>query len=561
MSENILEIRPVVKNKVRNYTYIYTYHNVWKDGRSHPTNKRIVGVLGKDNTVEFGKTFLTKHPELRGLTGKYETGVVKVLLPQPSLPAVKEIDSFMAELFSKAKIEQSGASYLLFEIAKKSGINQDLEEVFGRERAKEILSLAICFTLFENDAAAAYEDRAQTNWFPAGVMTSQRISELFEEIISEQTSEYLHRRVLATQKEGVSYWAYDTTSISSYSELISRVAYGHSKEDPSLPQLNLALITDGFTNEPVYYQVLEGTISDAKAFRNMLADMAFIKPEDIRLVIDRAFTSPSLLDRLYSTGIGFVGGAKNNYAVCSSSLSWAEPILLKMEADNYDVGLDIYSVTRKITWHFNDARTGIAEKKDLYVHVYFSPESRDDQIRHVNIALKTLGQKKPDKLTPKQQKYLAQVSQRSGDKYVVDKKKKNEFFRKAGFFFLLSDSVGNSKDALTLYRERDVIEKAYTNYKERCGGRRLRCADRALNGKVFVLFIALALRLILGKQFRDIPEQDRRVRSVEELLRKAQTVNRVIREANGKKIVYWQAFPKSVAETLFAMNMKIPHSY
>ena len=38
------------------------------------------------------------------------------------------------------------------------------------------------------------------------------------------------------------YWAYDSTSISSYSESLKQVKYGKNKDGEKLPQINLALI-------------------------------------------------------------------------------------------------------------------------------------------------------------------------------------------------------------------------------------------------------------------------------------------------------------------------------
>ena len=60
------------------------------------------------------------------------------------------------------------------------------------------------------------------------------------------------------------YWAYDTTSISSYSESLRQVKYGMNKEQDGLPQLNMALLFGQESNLPFYYRKLCGNISDVK---------------------------------------------------------------------------------------------------------------------------------------------------------------------------------------------------------------------------------------------------------------------------------------------------------
>ncbi len=82
---------------------------------------------------------------------------------------------------------------------------------------------------------------------------------------------------------------------------------------------------------------------------------------------------------------------------------------------------------------------------------------------------------------------------------------KEDAVRKArqlyGYFVLLSNEVKDPVKALELYRTRDVVEKAFGNLKERLNCRRmLTSSDLALEGKLFVEFIALIyLSYIKGK--------------------------------------------------------------
>ena len=80
----------------------------------------------------------------------------------------------------------------------------------------------------------------------------------------------------------------------------------------------------------------------------------------------------------------------------------------------------------------------------------------------------------------------------------VDKAKRNY-----GFFVLLSNEKMDAIEALQLYRNKDVVEKAFGNLKERLSMRRLLVSsEHSLNGKLFVEFIALILLSYIKKRMQ-----------------------------------------------------------
>ncbi len=61
-----------------------------------------------------------------------------------------------------------------------------------------------------------------------------------------------------------------------------------------------------------------------------------------------------------------------------------------------------------------------------------------------------------------------------------------------GFFALLTNETMDAITALELYRNRDIVEKAFGNLKERLNMRRtLVSSEKSLDGKLFVEFVAL----------------------------------------------------------------------
>ncbi len=73
-----------------------------------------------------------------------------------------------------------------------------------------------------------------------------------------------------------------------------------------------------------------------------------------------------------------------------------------------------------------------------------------------------------------------------------------------GFFALLTNETMDATTALELYRNKDVVEKAFGNLKERLNMRRtLVSSEQSLDGKLFVEFMALVYLSYIKKQMQE----------------------------------------------------------
>ena len=91
-----------------------------------------------------------------------------------------------------------------------------------------------------------------------------------------------------------------------------------------------------------------------------------------------------------------------------------------------------------------------------------------------------------------------------GTRAIVKEDAVKEAKRYFGFFALLSNDKMDSMTALALYRNKDLVEKAFGNLKERLNFRRtLVSSEQSLNGKLFVEFVALIYLSYLNKQMHD----------------------------------------------------------
>ena len=91
-----------------------------------------------------------------------------------------------------------------------------------------------------------------------------------------------------------------------------------------------------------------------------------------------------------------------------------------------------------------------------------------------------------------------------GIRVTVKEEAVKEDKRYYGFFALLSNDKMDSIAALALYRNKDLVEKAFGNLKERLNFHRtLVSSEQSLNGKLFVEFVALIYMSYINKQMQD----------------------------------------------------------
>lgn len=73
-----------------------------------------------------------------------------------------------------------------------------------------------------------------------------------------------------------------------------------------------------------------------------------------------------------------------------------------------------------------------------------------------------------------------------------------------GYFVLLSNQIKDPSIALSIYRNKDLIEKSFGNLKNRLNMRRTAvCSSENLEGKLFVQFIALIYVSYIHKVMKD----------------------------------------------------------
>lgn len=391
-----------------------------------------------------------------------------------------------------------GATYLLDEIGESLGLTQDLKQCFPGFY-KQIQSIAYYLILECDSPLFRFEKWSLLHKHPYdGDIPSQRSSEIFADISEEGKNNFFKLQRKRHRED--EYWAYDTTSVSSYSKTLRQVQYGKNKENDRLAQINLALVFGEESGLPFYYRKLAGNIPDVSTVKNLLADFEVLGFDKVKLVMDRGFYSQTNIDGLLREHLKFIVAAQTGLSFIRKEIDKVYDTIRSYE--NLDEQHGLYSTTLLTEWDYMQERPYkkdvLTEKRRIYLHVYFNIDKyADDEIsfdkKLLNMRKELLSGKRVPEHESFYRKYfdLKETPVRGVQVTVKeDAVWKNK--RYYGFFTLLSNEKMDATSALQLYRNKDLIEKSFGNIKERLNLRRLLVSsERSLDGKLFISFVAL----------------------------------------------------------------------
>ena len=403
-----------------------------------------------------------------------------------------------------------GATYLLDQIGEVTGLTADLKTCFPNTY-KQILSIAYYLVLEDQNPLFRFKKWAAIHRHPFGKdIPSQRSTELFQSVTEEAKMHFF--RLQGKRRAEKEYWAYDSTSISSRSETLRQVKYGKNKDDDHLPQINLALVFGEKSKLPFYYRKLAGNVPDVKTIQELLRELDVLGYEKIKLVMDRGYYSAENINALFKKHLKFLCGT-------SSALSFAKDFIREIGSrkdhyEYYNSNLELYVFTKTIAWDYEQERPYkgdvVKEERRMYLHLYFNPDKFSDDGKAFNRRLDTLknellsGHRVPEHEKDYRKYFEIKETPKKGISLTVKQDAVDAAHERYGFFVLISNEVKDPVTALSLYRMRDVVEKAFWNVKERLNLRRtMTSSESSLEGKLFVEFVALIYLSYIQKKMEE----------------------------------------------------------
>lgn len=465
------------RNNKNNTTYVYESTGYWDKEKQQSRNKRTcIGKLNPETgEIVYNKRYLEKQQAAENT----KPG------PVPSREYKR--------LFS-------GATHLFNQISDNLGVDQDLQKCFP-DCYRQILSIAYYLILEDRSPMSRFSRWASTHEHPYDkAIASQRISELFASITEDAKQRFFacqSKRHLEDE-----YLAYDTTSISSYSQSMKQVKYGMNKDHDPLAQINLALLFGESTRLPVCYRKLTGNISDVKTIKRLLLDLGDLKPGKVKLVMDRGFYSEVNINALYRSHYKFLIAAKTNLKLIRSKLDTVRDNMVTRV--NYSSRHGLYCRSFLTDWDYTEIKSrsdeAIKEKRRIYVHIYYNDQrATDDKVRFNKLLDRLEKELISNKRNPKNEKLYAKYffvheTPKRGIQLNINEDAIKDKEKNFGYFALISNGIKDPLEAIDIYRSKDVIEKAFGDLKSRLNLRRTSVSsEESLEGKLFVQYIALII--------------------------------------------------------------------
>jgi len=477
------------KNKKTGITYVYNNQAYWDKEKQQSRAKRT-------------------------LIGKLDTNTGEIV-PTRSYRKDSEQEQIIPKKLGPVAITRIrrdfyGASHLLEQVGEITGVAADLKACFP-DRYRMILSIAYYLILEENNSLSRFSHWQRLHVHPYGEdIPSQRSSELFQSISEEE-------RMMFFKKQGrrrieKEYWAFDITSISSYSETLSQVKKGKNKEYDRLPQINLALLFGEQLGLPFYYRKLPGNITDVKTVKQLMAEFDVMGYKKVRVLLDRGFYSRENINLLFKNHQKFIIGVKLNLNYVKKALEEERDNLQLWS--NLQPQFGVYGLCRTIQWDYEQERPNkgdvLSSKRRAYLHLFYNPEkAAKDQAEmndYLTILHNDLANNTHEEYRMKDyDKYFTVTSTpKRGMKITPNEEAMREAARNYGYFALLSNEVNDPFEALSLYRSKDIVEKGFGNLKDRLNFRRMQVSSElSLNGKLFVEFVALIYLSYIKKKMQD----------------------------------------------------------
>lgn len=533
------KLPPIKHVKTKKYCYLVTFSNKWdaasKMSRAVKGDTKTVGKIvggGTTGVVEWKPEFIEKFPELENLiTTRVEKTKGRVKGKKSYMFTFKPADDEMMSVQQhvNSKLYMAGHIWALEQLIADTPLAKALRDVFSPYNVnRKVLSVAMFMYLNNTSAVEGYQNYAELNkmpWFRP--MKPGQISKLFKSITPEKIDKFLERLNYYTSQEEQdnagrvnTYYALDSTSISTYAKNLSKADWGHNKDGDPLKQINVLMLVNQETGIPLYYRAYNGEVPDVCTISMTLKEQARLGTNrQAVLVCDRGYCSVKNIHQLCQTNTSFLMNFKATLTLAKTivtehkaKLESADSYILELEQNAYTV---TYDWQYPVNYSHNCKRTP-KDKIPLHFHIFYDRKIKNREDENLTKTMASVMDKlrKGEELTTAndiwiRDKFLIVERDENGRLLSVHENasKRAEYLFMSGIQILVSDTVADAKEARRAYGLRMKVEQAFLDFKQTNGGYRLRSSTNStVEGKLFTLFLATSLSTMLRcrlKQCRD----------------------------------------------------------
>ena len=522
--------------------YVHLARSLWDPARGRSVQRRVyVGrleqsgerlVLSKGYGARSGQIV-----ELSDLRRRLESGEdVEAWLRMPAPGALPAASGGNVP----AGVATVGDAHVLLHLAREIGLAGLVEAAFGASAGPALLGLALHQAA---EGRAIYlardwlDDREVPPAMHGSLLQTDRVYGLIAAAGSDAPAQEQFFRGWIAASGRPAALIYDITSISTYARDLELAEWGYNRDGESLPQINLALVSDSRSGRPLWYRALPGSIPDVSTLRltgELLHDLGL---QDFSFSLDRGFYSQANVRGMLQEQIGFTIGVP-------FSVAQARALVQRHRAA-------LGSTKRSFPFHDHIMRHVRADWKvkgergrprGLDAHLFFEPARQAEAVIRTESGVFALEAKAAAERFDARRDAWEWLVENAGSlrsclavrpgpdgSWRIERKPRAVALAtsRMGFTLVLTDRRGlAAEEVLERYRGRDRVEKLLDTLKNDDGQNRLRTGDdHSAAGRLFVAFLALVLHSEVERRLRDagllrritVPQflaQMRRIKSV-----------------------------------------------
>ncbi len=449
------------------------------------------------------------------LKGKIKAGTQEILPTRPKKRKEGVVDAVR---------KHTGLTDILEWVGNTSGIDDDVLSSFSKGDAAKILSIARYWIGSGGNTLPRLEGWQVMHSLPYSEPISEDVyGNLFKSVGCNEGGIQSYFSCRAARLDNSPVLAFDSTTVSTYSENQLDARQGFNKDDDGLNTIKLLTLYSVKSREPLAFAKQPGNIPDVISIENTLAQLGCLNLKNPLVVTDNGYYSNKNMMEFALRNVKFLTLIDPDTVWVRETVDKLRERLASMSSTcPFDpsvcgaTSLRMHEFTHVHQRSSNDKV--VAEKETfvrrLYVHVYYSADNeakkelafRKDllelkaQIENGTTEFTKSAQKKIDKYL------ICSKNGRGGhlkvgfnDKAIAEAKK---YF---GYFSLVSNQIMNTFTALENYRLREKIEELFAVQKGRLDGARPRTwYPDSLRGRQFAQFVSLGYHCFLTKKIKEV---------------------------------------------------------
>lgn len=482
----------------KGYVQVYTKFYRNKDGK--PRNKSLV--IGKpvddDKKLMFPNDnyFEYFHIDRSSLTPIFEDNIKS---KNDTIDVVHETSSV-------------GATALVHKTMKDTGLLDVMSDTFDDDTVSSIETV-VSLMLIDGSVMADIDLFMDSHYCynMDHLLNSQRTSDLFKSINIDLQDDFFRNWIAHNGKDDT--FAYDVTSISTYSKGIIDAEYGYNRDKEKLPQVNLGMFSSSKTRMPIYCIGYNGSLPDKTNLPNVLKKAEDMGITSTRLCMDGGFCTEDNFKFINGMGdddhkIKFIMGVPGNLNVSQELFSEFENKIDNISNRTRFQSNYIVSKEKEVYGIKGNMVVGINTKtREMMMNTLI--EDIDKRSKELKENQKS--SKYETVISKSRYKKLFKISKGEGENnysFETDEEEIDKISRYYGYFCIFTNDMSIDKhEVLYEYRRKDIDEKVFYALKNYLNIKRLRTHNKeTTQGKLFIAFIALIVRTAIFEKLKELPK-------------------------------------------------------